>query len=134
MDIGLLVATWIHTVAFVIAWGYYGILGRVTLPALERSLDPPARARTLVAIERIALPLVLLSMALFVVTGTYLLLVDPRYAGLGNFFANAWSTLMLAKHGVVVVLVALGVTVDVLIRRAGVAADDADRASALRAV
>jgi hypothetical protein len=28
MDILQVLAVWLHTLAFVIAWGYYGILGR----------------------------------------------------------------------------------------------------------
>ncbi len=134
MDIAVLVAVWLHTVAFVIAWGYYGILGRIVLPALERSLDGPTRAATLLTIERRALPLVLLSMVLFVVTGMYLLVIDDSYAGLGDVTANSWSTLMLVKHVVIVVLIGLGVAVDVLIRRAGAASDDATRASMLHRV
>ena len=39
MDIGLILALWLHTLAFVIAWGDYGVLGRIILPALARSLD-----------------------------------------------------------------------------------------------
>ena len=134
MDVLQLLAIWLHTLAFVIAWGYYGILGRIVLPALERSLDQPAASRTLVAVERRALPLVLLSVALFVVTGSYLLLASPKYAGLGDFFANTWTTLMLLKHLVVAVLVALAVAVDLLIRRAGEASDDATGAAALHRV
>jgi uncharacterized membrane protein len=134
MDVARLLAISLHTLAFVVAWGYYGILGRIMLPALERSLDRPAQVRTLVTIERIALPLILLSTALFVITGTYLLFDDPRYAGLGNFFANTWTALMLVKHLIVVVLIALGVAVDLLIRRAGRALDEVTRTAALRAV
>jgi uncharacterized membrane protein len=130
-DIAELLAIWLHTVAFVIAWGYYGILGRIVLPAIERSLDGASQAKTLVSIERRAVPLVLISMVLFVVTGTYLLVIDEDYAGLGNVVANSWTTLMLVKHLVIVVLVGLGVAVDVLIRRAGAASDDATRASIL---
>ena len=132
MDVWQLLATWLHTVAFVIAWGYYGVLGRMVVPALEHSLDGRMSADALYAIERRALPLVLLSMALFVVTGTYLLFIDPRYDGLGNFFANSWTTLMLVKHVVVVGLIGLGVAVDVLVRRVRDATDDGSRTSALR--
>jgi uncharacterized membrane protein len=121
-------------VAFVIAWGYYGILGRIVLPALERSLDGAAQASTLVSIERRALPLVLISMALFIVTGAYLLVIDDSYAGLGNILANSWTTLMLVKHLVVVGLIGLGVAVDVLVRRAGAATDDPMRVSILHRV
>jgi uncharacterized membrane protein len=134
VDIGLLLAVWIHTLAFVIAWGYYGILGRIVLPGMERSLDEPAKASVLMSIERRALPLIVLSMALFVLTGTYLLFVNPRYAGLGNVFANDWTTLMLVKHVLVVVLIAVGVAIDVLIRRLGDATDNRSRASLIRRV
>lgn len=132
MDIPQVLAVWLHTLAFVIVMGYYGILGRVVLPALERSLDGPAQAAALVAIERHALPLVLLSVALFAVTGTYLLFIDPHYAGLGNFFASTWTTLMLIKHVLVIALVALGVMVDRFIRHVGEATSDSARGSALR--
>ena len=125
MDVPQVVAVWLHTIAFVITWGYYGVLGRIVLPALERSLEPPAQAATLVAIERRALPFIGLTLVLFTVTGTYLLVIDPQYAGLGNVFASTWTRLMLVKHLLVVGLVIMGITVDWLIRRAGEAADDA---------
>jgi uncharacterized membrane protein len=134
MDIPLVLAVWLHTVAFVIAWGYYGVLGRMVLPGLERSLERPAQAATLAAIERRALPLVVLSMVLFVVTGSYLLVVDTHYAGLGDFFASTWTTLMLVKHVLVIGLVVVGVYVDRLIRHAGEATSDGVRESALRRV
>ena len=118
MDVAQVLAVWLHTLAFVIAWGYYGILGRIVLPGLERSIERPAQAAALLAIERRALPLVVLSLVLFTATGTYLLVNDPHYAGLGDFFASTWTTLMLLKHLLVVALVVLGVAVDRLTRRA----------------
>jgi uncharacterized membrane protein len=127
-------ALWIHTLALVIVLGYYGILGRITIPALERSLDLPAQVKVLVAIERRALPLVLLSVVLFVVTGTYLLVVNPQYAGLGHFFATTWSSLMVIKHGIVIVLVVLGVILDWLIRDVAQETDDPRRKSGLRRI
>ena len=132
MDIALVLAVWLHTLAFVIAWGYYGILGRMVLPGLERSLDRPTEATALAAIERRALPLIALSMALFVATGSYLLVVDPKYAGLGNVFASTWTTLMLVKHILVVGLVIVGIAVDRLIRRADAAESETERETALR--
>jgi uncharacterized membrane protein len=134
VNVLLVLAVWFHTLGFVIAWGYYGVLGRMVLPGLERSLERPAQAAALVAIERRALPLIALSLVLFMATGTYLLVVDSHYAGLGNVFASTWTTLMLVKHVLVIGLVMLGVTVDHLIRQAGDAANDRDRESALRRV
>jgi uncharacterized membrane protein len=132
MDVPQVLAVWLHTLAFVIAWGYYGILGRMVLPALEQSLERLAQAAALVAIERRALPLVVLSLVLFAASGTYLLVIDPQYAGLGDFFASTLATLMLVKHVLVVGLVALGVYVDRLIRRVGDATNENARESALR--
>jgi uncharacterized membrane protein len=117
MEMGQVLATWLHTVALVIAWGYYGILGRIALPALERSLDRQVVAAALLAMERRAVPLVIVSAVLFTLTGTYLLVIDPNYAGLGNVAASSWTLLMLAKHVLVVGFVALVVAVDLLIRR-----------------
>lgn len=132
MDVLQVLAVWLHTLAFVIGWGYYGVLGRMVLPALERTLDRPAQAAALVALERRALPLIAVSLVLFTVTGTYLLVVDPQYEGLGNVLASTWTVLMLVKHLLVVGLVVLGVAVDRLVRRAGDATGDDSRASAIR--
>lgn len=132
MDIPQLLAVWLHTLAFVIAWGYYGVLGRMVLPALQRSLDQPAQTAALVGVERRARPLLVLSVVLFTATGTYLLFVDPDYQGLGNVFASTWTTLMLVKHVLVVAWVMLAVMVDRFIRRVGEATSDAARGSALR--
>jgi uncharacterized membrane protein len=132
MDVPQVLAVWLHTLALVIAWGYYGILGRVILPALERSFERPAQAAALVAIERRAVPLVLLSVVLFTATGGYLLVVNPHYAGLGNVFASTWTTLMLVKHVLVIGFVVLAVMVDRFIRRIAEATDENARASALR--
>ena len=132
MDIPQVLAIWLHTVALVIAWGYYGILGRIALPALERSLDHRALATTLLGMERRAVPLVALSALLFTLTGSYLLVIDPHYAGLGNVFASTWTLLMLAKHGMVIAFIALAVAVDLLVRRVARNTDSGQRQRDLR--
>lgn len=124
-------AVWLHTVAFVIAWGFYGVLARMIVPGLAKSLDLAAQTRALAQIERRALPFVLFSIVLFAITGTYLLVTNPAYHGLGNF-STTWALLMLVKHGLVIVLVGLGVLIDYLIRGAADAQEDNDRASDLR--
>ena len=131
MDLVLVGAVWLHTVAFVIAWGYYGILARMILPGLSGSLDVAGRAYSLAAIERRALPVVLLAVVLFVVTGSYMLVINPQYSGLGSF-SSTWAVLMLAKHLLVVVLVGLGVLIDYLIRGLANWAKDEDRVKEMR--
>jgi uncharacterized membrane protein len=101
------------------------------LPGFSGTLDLAAQTRTLASIERKALPFVLLAVAIFVVTGTYLLVSNPAYRGLGSF-TTTWATLMLIKHLLVIGLVGLGVLIDYLIRGAAEAQTDADRAADLR--
>lgn len=132
MDLLHVGAIWLHTVAFVIAWGYYGILGRMILPALARSLDREGQAAAIGAIERRALPLILFSLILFGATGAYLLVADPRYEGLGLVFASTWTTLMLVKHGLVVALIAAAAAVDLFARRLAQAASEPIREAARR--
>jgi uncharacterized membrane protein len=131
MDFGLVIATWLHTVAFVIAWGYYGILARFVLPALKETTAGPVLGTSLAAIDRRAMPFVLLTVVLFLATGSYLLVTNPSYEGLGNF-GSTWATLMLIKHGLIVVLIAVGVTVHFMIDGVELAADDAARRAGAR--
>ena len=132
MDLLLVAALWLHTVAFVIGWGYYGVLGQFVLPGLRSSIDEDAQVKAVVEIERRALPFVLLVVVIFIITGTYLLVVDDRYAGLGTF-NSTWAVLMLIKHAFVIVLVALGAGIDYLIRELPTLKDE-HRASQLRSI
>jgi uncharacterized membrane protein len=115
VDVVQAVVTWLHSLATVGLLGYYAVLGLVLVPVLRRTLDAPTLGRVIPAIERRALPLVLVAIGLFLVTGTYLLVTDARFLGLGHTFANRWSTLIVVKHLVVVVLVGIGVYIDLLV-------------------
>lgn len=130
MDLWQVLAVWLHTVAFVIAWGFYGVLGRFVIPALARSIGDEQEAAALLELERRALPFVMLTAVLFTVTGSYLLVTSERYAGLGDF-SSTWAQLMLAKHVLIVGLVVLGATVDRLIRTAATAPSGEARSRAL---
>lgn len=123
MDAVHVAAIWLHALAMVVVLGYYGILGRIVLPALSHALDGPALARTVPAIERRALPIVLATIALFIATGIYLLVIDGRYTGVGSF-SSTWATLMLVKHLVVVVMIVLGIGIDRLAAAVGQASDE----------
>ena len=122
----------IHTLAMILVVGYYGILGRVVLPALRGSLAGPELAATLSAVERRAVPLLLLSVALFVATGVFLLLADEQSEGIGNLFATTWTTLILVKHGLIVVMVVFGGIVDFLVTEVADAETESERERRLR--
>jgi uncharacterized membrane protein len=123
MDVVHVAAIWLHALAMVIVLGYYAILSRIVLPAVARALDGPALARAVPAVERRALPLVVIAIVVFIATGVYLLAIDGRYGGLGAFTATTWSMLMLVKHVVVGVMVVLGIGIDRLAAAVGDASD-----------
>lgn len=131
MDGVWVAASWVHALGMVVLLGYYGILGRIVLPALARTLEGEVLGRTVLQVERRALPLMVLAVVLFTATGTYLLAVDDHYQGLGNLFASTWTTLVTVKHMVVVVMVALGVGVDRLAVAVAEAATESARSRML---
>jgi hypothetical protein len=108
MDVIDIVSTWLHLLAMTIVIGYYGILGRFVLPALKRPW-PTRPARTVVAIERKALPFIALCIVLFMISGFQIMVDDGRYAGLGEMFASRWTTVVTVKHLVILGMIALGV-------------------------
>lgn len=115
MDLTRVGAIALHTLAMLIVLGYYGVLGRIVLPALRRTLGPRDVAASLVAVGRRARPLLVIAIAVFAITGIYLMIVDEQYTGLGNLGGSTWAALVLAKHVVVAALVALGFVVDRLV-------------------
>ena len=115
MDIVQAVAAWLHSLATVILLGYYALLALVVVPVLRRAVDAPTLGRVIPAIERRALPLILTSIGVFLVTGMYMLFTDDRFQGVGHFFGSTWSTLIVVKHVVVVVLIGIGVYIDLLV-------------------
>jgi uncharacterized membrane protein len=115
VDVAQAVATWLHSVATVILLGYYVLLALVVVPVLRRAVDAPTLGRVIPTVERRALPLILGSIGVFLVTGTYLLLTDDRFLGVGHFFGSTWSTLIVIKHVLVIVLIGIGVYIDLLV-------------------
>ena len=115
MDIVQAAAVWLHSLATVVLLGYYAILALIVVPALTSLVNGPAIGRVIPAIERRALPLIVAAIAVFLVSGLYLMLSDARFSGFGRFFDSTWSTLIVIKHVVVVALVGVGVYLDLLV-------------------
>ena len=117
MNVSETVALWAHALSTVIVLGYYGILGRIVLPGLERSLDEPEVAGAVQGIERRAVPFVAISVVAFILSGVYLLAVDPSFEGIGRY-DSGWAALMLVKHLLVGLMVLGGVAVHWLVGQA----------------
>lgn len=107
----LLVAlsTWLHVLATIVFVGYYLFLGLIYLPVFERRMQADALRELLEQVSARLRPFFGGALLVFIVTGTHLMLINKSYAGLGNFFVNPWSTLIVVKHVLVVAFLAVAV-------------------------
>ena len=103
-NILLAFSTWLHTLATVVFIGHYLLLAIVYLPALSKQ---EAGGLMLSEISKRSRVWLYVSLLVFIVTGTYLMLIDPGYLGFMNF-GNPWGVLMLVKHVLVLAMIALG--------------------------
>jgi len=99
----------LHVLATVVFVGYYFFTGLIYLPVLERCLNAGALRELLEGVSARLRPFFGGSLLTFLVTGTYLMLINQDYRGLGNFFANPWSVLIVLKHVVVLAFLAIAV-------------------------
>ncbi len=98
-----------HVLATIVFVGYYFFTGLIYLPVLERCVNASALRELLEQVSARLRPFFGGSLLMFLVTGTYLMLVNQNYQGLGNFFVNAWSTLIVIKHGVILAFLVVAV-------------------------
>jgi uncharacterized membrane protein len=103
----LLIATanTLHALATVVFVGYYLLLSLLYLPVLAK--PEAGGGAALGEISRRSRAWLYVSLVIFALTGVYLTLADPSYLGIGQF-TNSWAVLMLVKHIVILVMVALG--------------------------
>jgi len=102
-------STWLHTLATIVMIGYYVFTGLIYLPIFERQMQANALRELLEEVSGRLRPYFGSSLLIFIVTGTYLMIINEGYLGLGNFFGNAWSVLIIVKHVIVLVFIALAV-------------------------
>ena len=95
-------SVWLHAVGTVILIGHYFLLSVIYLPVLEKG-----GGTFLSQISKQSRPWMYISLVIFMVTGIYLMFVDPNYLGVGNF-RNFWSIMMLVKHLLIVGMIGLG--------------------------
>lgn len=108
----LATSTTLHALAMIIFIGHYLLMSLIYIPALS-GLDNAGQA--LGEMSRGSRQWLYGSILVFAATGVHLMLVDPNYLGIGNF-SNPWALLMLVKHIVIVVMIALGLWFNALQR------------------
>ena len=100
-------STWLHVLATIVFVGYYVFTGLIYLPVLETSMQADALRDVLEQVSVRLKPYFGGSLLIFIVTGTYLMFINTNYRGLGNFFANPWTVLIVVKHLLVVAFIVL---------------------------
>jgi uncharacterized membrane protein len=101
---------WLHALGTVILIGHYLLLSVIYLPVLENN-----GGSFLSEISKRSRPWMYISLVIFMVTGIYLMFVNPDYLGVGNF-GNLWSLMMLVKHLLIVGMIGLGFWYNALLR------------------
>ncbi len=100
-------SNWLHVLATIVMVGYYLFTGLIYLPILERQMRASALCGLLEQVSTRLRPYFGGSLLVFLVTGIYLMLVNPSYPGLGKIFANPWTVLIVVKHVLVIAFLAL---------------------------
>ena len=98
--------TGLHALATVVFIGHYLLLALLYLPAFARQKAEIA-GPILSDVSKRSRPWMYASLLVFMVTGIYLMIVDPNYLGVGDF-GNLWSIAMLVKHLLIVAMIGMG--------------------------
>jgi uncharacterized membrane protein len=105
---------WLHSLATVVMIGHYLLLALIYLPAMRKS-PLEVTGPILSGISRQSRLWLYTSLAIFFLTGVYLMFADPSYLGVGQF-GNTWSILMLVKHLLIVAMIGLGFWFNAILR------------------
>lgn len=93
---------WLHSLATVVFIGHYLLLALIYLPVLSNT-----GGTILSEISKRSRVWLYTTLLIFLITGTYLTIVDPNYLGIGNF-GNPWAILMLVKHILILGMIGMG--------------------------
>ncbi len=126
---------WLHLLATVTWIGSLVSISVLILPVAGRALQPVDELALLDGVQKRLEPIAWFSVSLLIATGLFQMSVNPHYNGFLST-SGQWSLAILAKHSLVVILVAVSAvhTWDVLptMRRLLMRRDKADPEQILR--
>jgi uncharacterized membrane protein len=102
-------STWLHVLATIVMVGYFFFTSLIYLPVLERRMQADALRDLLEHVSARLQPFFGGALLFFLVTGTHLMSINKNYLGLGHFFGNSWSALIVIKHALVLAFLALAI-------------------------
>ena len=113
----LTLANWLHMLATVIWIGGMIIFPFVLVPAARQVLgEGPAMGKLMGAAAKRFAPLAILSMVVLLVTGMVMMMASSGYSGMGDI-QGRWATVMLLKHVLVLVMMAIGIYMGAVIMK-----------------
>lgn len=95
-------SVWLHALATTVLIGHYLLLSLIYIPVLAQG-----NGAALSEISKRSRSWLYLSLLVFALTGTYLMLIDSGYLGFMDF-GNFWGIMMFTKHILVFAMLALG--------------------------
>jgi uncharacterized membrane protein len=102
-------STWLHALATVVFIGHFVLFAGIYIPALSTN------GFALSEISKRSRPWMYASLLVFIITGTYLMLIDSGYLGFMDF-GNFWGVVMLLKHILVLAMIAMGFWYNAILR------------------
>ena len=108
MDFTILLL-WVHLAA-IVTWVGLWFNTVLAFGPLRKYLAESARPDFIEDYRRRYTIITWAAMAVFIVTGSILMLTDENYPGLGQFFESDWATLIFAKHIVIILMITLSLT------------------------
>ena len=126
LSLWISLSVWMYAIATAVFIGHFVLLAVVYLPAFQGQKDT-ASLELLSRISRLSRIWLYTALVIFIVTGTYLLLIDQNYLGLMNF-GNLWGVVMFLKHGLILAMLAIGFWYNA-IQRVGPSLASSNRAS-----
>jgi uncharacterized membrane protein len=106
--------TWLHAIATVIFIGHFLLFSLLYLPAFAK-VKADIAGPILSDVSKRSRVWMYASLLIFLVTGIYLMIVDPNYRGVGDF-GNPWAVAMLVKHILIVAMIGLGFFYNAILR------------------
>jgi uncharacterized membrane protein len=106
--------TWLHAIATVIFIGHFVLFTLIYLPAFAKQKAEIA-GPILSDVSKRSRVWMYVSLVIFMVTGIYLMMVDPNYRGVGDF-GNPWAIAMLVKHILIFAMIGMGFFFNAILR------------------
>jgi uncharacterized membrane protein len=108
-EVAIIACTWLHLIVLVIWIGHMFNALILFAPLAGRYVKTTDYGDFIAEYRRRDKPVALSCIAIFFITGFFLMLLNENYTGVGDILANSWSLVLFTKHILVLAMVGLGI-------------------------